>query len=211
MSAQEATEEVDADELRRIAKEADEKAKDEKDGEEIRNQPKPHKEYSKSSRAFQDDDGERGEHEPEAGPFGSSVAETKRRARCVDPLVEATSGHMAVIRLHRKNISNMHRYWGPDNETGNKEAVDQWKEDWLEVKRSHVPKGLPVDEHFRPVDSTLDQWRTIWKETRDGYNPNDLTIEEYVEMKGVPHLMGLFCLELYPILLEMFGKDKLMI
>ena len=41
VSAQEAAEEVDVDELRRIAKEAAEKARDEKEGEELRRQPKP--------------------------------------------------------------------------------------------------------------------------------------------------------------------------
>ena len=63
------------------------------------------------------------------------------------------------------------------------------------------------------VSAARSAWKTPWKETRDGYNPNDLprsydaTIEEYVEMKGITHLMGLFYLQLYPIILEMFGKD----
>ena len=96
------------------------------------------------------------------------------------------------VILLGKNLTNIHRYWGPD------------------AFCIHVPKCLHVEEIFRPVDITLDQWKNIWKETRDGYNPDDLprsfhdaTIEEYVKMKGI---MGMFCLKLY--LLEMFGKEK---
>ena len=96
---------------------------------------------------------------------------------------------------------------GPDNETGNEEVVDQWKDDWLEGKSSalcnHIPKRLHVDKYFRPVNITLDQWKNIWKETRDGYNPDDLPrtfhdaiVEKYVEMKGITHIMGMFCLKL---------------
>ena len=100
---------MDVDERRRIAKEAAEKAKDERDGEELRNRPKSHKEYGKSSKAYQDDNDEAGEfategQEPYVGLSGSGVHGAKTRARSVDPLVEATSGHLATGRTSTPSI-----------------------------------------------------------------------------------------------------------
>ena len=175
---------------------------------------------------MQDDDNEKSSQpnegrDPGVGSFGNDVPEAKRRARCMDPLVEATSGHMAIIiRLFGNFINNLNRYWGPNNETGDKEVVKQWREDWVEGNRStsctHAPKFLPADQFFRPVSITLEQWKEHWGESRDGFKSEDLphtyhhtTIKEYVEMKGIIHLMGLFCLELYPNLLDMFGTDDL--
>ena len=97
-----------------------------------------------------------------------------------------------IIRLFGKNVSNIHRYWGPDSET--------------ETRRWSISEGGRLSMSI--FDITLEQWKT-----RDGFNLphsfHDATIEEYVGMKGITHLMGLFCLELCPILLVMFGKDKL--
>lgn len=53
MSAQEAAEEVDVEELKRIAKEAADKAKDEKDGQELCTQPKPNKGIRQVMQALQ--------------------------------------------------------------------------------------------------------------------------------------------------------------
>ena len=108
--SQEAAEEVDVDEPKRIAKEAAEKARDEKEGEELRRQPKPRGEFGKASKSFNPTRGVI----PGVGSFGNDVPEAKRRARCVDPLVEAIS-HMANIRLFGKFINNLNRYWGPNN------------------------------------------------------------------------------------------------
>ena len=47
-------------------------------------------------------------------------------------LVKATSCHMATLRLFGKYVNNIRRYWGQNNKTGDKEAVKQWKEDWIE-------------------------------------------------------------------------------
>ena len=85
---------------------------------------------------------------------------------------------MAIIRLLGKFINNLNRYWGPKNETGTKEVVKQWREDWAEGNRStfctHVPTILPVDEFFRPVSITLEQWKEHWVESRDGFKSEDL-------------------------------------
>ena len=52
----------------------------------------------------------------------------------------------------------------------------------------HVPKCLPADSPYRPVDITIVQWKNVWKETRDGHNPEELPRSfqntEYVEMRA---------------------------
>lgn len=138
-----------------------------------------------------------------------------KRARCVDPLVEATSGHMAIMRTIGKNINALHRYWGHEEE-----EMKRKRTDWLEGNRSafctHVPKCLPVDDKYRPVDITMQRWKNIWSETRGGFNPEELprhfqgsTMETYVEERGKIHIIGLFNHKLYPFLANKYGRRQM--
>ena len=82
----------------------------------------------------------------------------------MDPLVEATSGHMAIIRL-----------LGPTSiDTGAQKTRRSNSGRKTGSRAKKLSKFLPVNEYFRPISIAHDQWKAVWVETRNGLNTEDL-------------------------------------
>ena len=98
---------------------------------------------------------------------------------------------MAIIRLFGKFINNLNRYWGPKNETGDKEVVKQWREDWVDTEVNLVHMFLNSCQSmifFDLFQSLSNNGRGIGVESRDVFKSEDLphtyhdaTIEEDVD------------------------------
>lgn len=105
----------------------------------------------------------------------------------VDPLPEATSGILALVRVLSKNFKAVESLWGlnaaaRDGEEQINERKNQWRCGSRGPCCKDVPCFLPVDDYYRPTAVSLEDFESLWRQTRGEFTERQIPRDD-IDMK----------------------------